>query len=67
MYVDTDSLVYLSKAGLPEPPRGEALGQLTNELKAGEYGTTFQCYAPKSWRLEVEKDGRPSRVIINQR
>ena len=36
-----------------EPVRGEALGQLANELKENEFITCFQCIAPKTWRAEV--------------
>ena len=73
-YVDTDSLCYLKIPGAPEPERGEALGQLVNELKSDEFGSCFQCVAPKTWRLEICKRvcdapiiWRPARAILKSK
>jgi hypothetical protein len=33
LYYDTDSVIFVSKPGEPEPPIGPYLGQLTDELK----------------------------------
>ena len=51
-YVDTDSVIYLSKpnSGIPDLPTGPLLGDLTNELTAyGEnaYITLFVSAGPK--------------------
>ena len=35
LYYDTDSVIFVSKPGEPEPPIGPYLGQLTDELKEG--------------------------------
>jgi hypothetical protein len=45
---DTDSVIFVSKPGEPEPPLGPYLGQLTNELKEG-YITTFISGGPKNY------------------
>ena len=47
LYYDTDSVIFVSKPGEPEPPLGPYLGQLTNELKDG-YITTFVSGGPKT-------------------
>jgi hypothetical protein len=47
LYYDTDSVIFVSKPGEPEPPLGPYLGQLTNELKEG-YITTFISGGPKN-------------------
>jgi hypothetical protein len=41
LYVDTDSLVYIHKPGHVDPPTGNFLGDLTNELKPGQHITEF--------------------------
>ncbi len=74
LYCDTDSICYLKIPGSPEPIRGEALGQLANELKPDEFGTSFQCVAPKTWRLEISKRTceapvvwRPVRTLLKSK
>lgn len=73
-YLVADSLVYMQIPGTPEPDRGEALGQLANELKEGEFIECFQCIAPKTWRAEVSVKTceapvcfRPSRTIVKSK
>ena len=48
LYYDTDSMIFISKPGEPEPLLGPYLGQLTNELKEG-YITTFNSGGPKNY------------------
>ena len=41
LYFDTDSIIYTSKPGEWNPPLGDYLGELTNELDDDDYITTF--------------------------
>ena len=57
LYVDTDSCVYVSKSGDPQPALGDFLGDLTNEMEA--YITQFVCGGPKNYGYKVS-DGKTS-------
>ena len=48
LYYDTDSVVYVHEPGKPDPPLGDCLGDLTDELK-GDYITTFLSGGPKNY------------------
>ena len=48
LYYDTDSVIFVSKPGDPEPPIGPYLGDLTDELK-GDHITTFISGGPKNY------------------
>ena len=48
LYYDTDSVVYVHEPGKPDPPLGDYLGDLTDELKGG-YITTFLSGGPKNY------------------
>ena len=48
LYYDTDSVVYVHEPGKPDPPLGDYLGDLTDELKGG-YITTFISGGPKNY------------------
>ena len=48
MYYDTDSVVYVHEPGKPDPPLGDYLGDLTDELNGG-YITTFLSGGPKNY------------------
>ena len=48
LYYDTDSVVYIHQPGKPDPPLGNYLGELTDELK-GDYITTFISGGPKNY------------------
>ena len=48
LYYDTDSVVYVHEPGKPDPPLGDYLGDLTDELK-GDYITTFISGGPKNY------------------
>ena len=41
LYYDTDSVIYVHEPGKPDPPLGDYLGDLTDELDPGDYITTF--------------------------
>ena len=48
LYYDTDSVIFVSQPGDPEPPTGPYLGELTDELK-GDHITTFISGGPKNY------------------
>ena len=48
LYYDTDSVVYVHEPGKPDPPLGDYLGDLTDELSGG-YITTFLSGGPKNY------------------
>ena len=48
LYYYTDSVIYVSKPGKPEPPLGNYLGDLTDELDR-DYITTFVSGGPKNY------------------
>ena len=48
LYYDTDSVIYVHEPGKPDPPLGDYLGDLTDELDAGDYITTFISGGPKN-------------------
>ena len=48
LYYDTDSVVYVHEPGKPDPPLGDYLGDLTDELNGG-YITTFLSGGPKNY------------------
>ena len=49
LYYDTDSVIYVHEPGKPDPPLGDYLGDLTNELDVGDYITTFISGGPKNY------------------
>ena len=49
LYYDTDSVIYVHEPGKPDPPLGDYLGDLTDELDAGDYITTFISGGPKNY------------------
>ena len=48
LYYDTDSVIYVHEPGKPEPPLGDYLGDLTDELD-GDYITEFMSGGPKNY------------------
>ena len=48
LYYDTDSVVFVHEPDKPEPPLGDYLGDLTDELD-GDYITTFISGGPKNY------------------
>ena len=48
LYYDTDSIVYLTQPGQPEPRLGNYIGDLTDEL-GGEHITVFVSGGPKNY------------------
>ena len=57
LYYDTDSVIYVHKPGEPDPPLGDYLGDLTNELKGDDYITSFVSGGPKNYAYQT-KNGK---------
>lgn len=56
LYYDTDSVIFISRKGEPEPETGECVGELTDELECygpGSFITEFVCAGPKSYAYRV--------------
>ena len=61
LYYDTDSVVFVHEPGKPEPPLGDYLGDLTDELD-GDYITTFVSGGPKNYAYVTNNDKRVTKV-----
>lgn len=62
LYWDTDSVIYTSKEGEWEPPIGDYLGELTNELDEGDWITEFVCNGPKNYAYQTHKGKHVCKV-----
>ena len=62
LYYDTDSVIYLHEPGKPDPPLGNYLGDLTDELDAGDYITTFVSGGPKNYAY-ITNNGKSQTKI----
>ena len=60
LYYDTDSVIYVHQPGKPDPPLGNYLGDLTDELDAGDYITSFVSGGPKNYAYRT-REGRRRR------
>ncbi len=47
-----------------EPPTGQTLGVLSNELASGEFIWRFQALAPKNYRFEVRHESDPLGATV---
>ena len=61
LYYDTDSVVFVHEPGKPEPPLGDYLGDLTDELN-GDYITTFVSGGPKNYAYVTNNDKRVTKI-----
>ena len=61
LYYDTDSVIYVHEPGKPEPPLGDYLGDLTDELD-GDYIAEFMSGGPKNYAYETNNDKRVMKV-----
>ncbi|XP_065122769.2 uncharacterized protein [Paramisgurnus dabryanus] len=55
LYSDTDSVIFVSRDGDWDPPLGDYLGELTNELDDGDFITEFCSSGPKSYGYRTAK------------
>ena len=61
LYYDTDSVIYVHKPGKPEPPLGNYLGDLTDELN-GDYITSFVSGGPKNYAYRTKKGKTDTKI-----
>ena len=61
LYYDTDSVVFVHEPGKPEPPLGDYLGDLTDELD-GDYITTFISGGPKNYAYLTNNDKSVTKI-----
>ena len=61
LYYDTDSVIYVHKPDKPDPPLGNYLGDLTDELN-GDYITSFVSGGPKNYAYRT-KSGKTDTKI----
>ena len=61
LYVDTDSCVFLSKPGCPQPPLGD-LNEITDEYGEGTYITDFVCAGPKNYAYRVNNGKQKCKI-----
>ncbi len=61
LYYDTDSVIYVSEPGKPEPSLGNYLGDLTDELD-GDYITKFMSGGPKNYAYHTAKGKSETKV-----
>ena len=62
LYYDTDSVIYIHEPCKPDPPLGNYLGDLTDELDAGDYITTFISGGPKNYAY-ITNNGKSETKI----
>jgi hypothetical protein len=62
LYYDTDSVIYVSKPGEYDPPLGDYLGELTNELSRGEHIVEFVSGGPKNYAYRTNKNNETCKV-----
>ncbi|XP_033114874.1 uncharacterized protein LOC117115269 [Anneissia japonica] len=65
LYYDTDSVVYVSKNGEWQPPTGDYLGELTNEIdkKDGNYIKCFVSGGPKNYAYMLDSGKSVCKLV----
>ena len=61
LYYDTDSVIYVHQPGKPDPPLGNYLGDLTDELN-GDYITSFVSGGPKNYAYRTKKGKTETKI-----
>ena len=61
LYYDTDSVIYVHQPGKPDPPLGNYLGDLTDELN-GDYITSFVSGGPKNYAYRTKKGKTDTKI-----
>ena len=61
LYYDTDSVIYVHEPGKPEPPLGNYLGDLTDEMD-GDYITSFVSGGPKNYAYRTKKGKTDTKI-----
>ena len=58
----TDSVIFVSRPGIVEPPTGDYLGQLTNELPPGRYIQEMVAGGPKNYAYALDNGDEVCKV-----
>ena len=61
LYYDTDSVIYVHQPDKPDPPLGNCLGDLTDELN-GYYITSFVSEGPKNYAYRTKKGKTDTKI-----
>jgi len=67
LYYDTDSVIYVSKEGEYEPPLGNFIGDMTNELESygsDSYIKEFVSGGPKNYAYKVFSSDKQSDAVV---
>jgi hypothetical protein len=62
LYWDTDSVIFTSRDGEWQPPVGDYLGELTNELPEADLITEFVCIGLKNYAYQTHGGQRVCKV-----
>ena len=62
LYYDTDSVIYVSPPGQYDPPLGDYLGELTDELDSGEHIVEFVSGGPKNYAYKTNSKKETCKV-----
>ena len=62
LYYDTDSVIFISRVGEPEPPLGDYLGDFTDELGNGDFITKFVSGGPKNYAYVTHNNDTVCKV-----
>ena len=62
LYYDTDSVIYVSRPGEFDPPLGDYLGELTDELEQGEHIVEFVSGGPKNYAYKTSTNEETCKV-----
>lgn len=62
VYFDTDSVVFRSLPGQPDPPLGDYLGDFKDELSGGDYIVEFASGGPKNYGYQTRNGKQECKV-----
>ena len=62
LYYDTDSIIYVCRPNEYDPPLGDYLGELTDELGNGEYIVEFVSGGRKNYAYKTNKNNETCKV-----
>jgi hypothetical protein len=62
LYYDTDSVIFVSKPGEYDPPLGDFLGELTDELDRGEHIIKFVSGGPNNYAYRTNTGKETCKV-----
>ena len=62
LYHDTDSVIFISRPGQPEPALGNFLGELTSELKPSQFIEEFVSLGPKTYAYRTNDSKTCAKV-----